>query len=303
MRLSNVRTFLLWALAIVWFTEMALWGVRPLAEVWTRFWQQLPPEDSRLTAALYITHAFEAAAKGALGVLAVFALRSNSPSVRSALFVPMALVPPLNLAFQFRMQGFPVGPTTVGTVLSTILWGSFFLFKDGQETGPAVTERVDWSARSRWDSFQGAWFGANAAILTIVASLFLLAPETGLRSTFPCLSGLLDSSRPVPSGLTSSLMAVGTHLMAVSIATWIAASSSRGDSTVRQAVAAASAVQAGVLCVLPLREMAVELGPGCARSSLITYAIPLFVSWALYATLAHRAVAARQRSQERPASG
>ncbi len=37
-RLNRARTFILWALAVVWFAEMALWGLRPLSEMWTRFW-------------------------------------------------------------------------------------------------------------------------------------------------------------------------------------------------------------------------------------------------------------------------
>jgi hypothetical protein len=280
--LSKMRTFLLWALAVVWFSEMTLWGVRPLAEVWTRFWQQLPPADPQLTSALYITHALEAAAKGALGVLAVFALRSRTPSVRSALFVPMALVPPLNLAFQFRAQGFPLGPTTVGTVLSAILWGSFFLFKDpsDQPSGP--------SAPSRWESFQSLWLGANATLLTLAASLFLFAPDTGLRSIFPCLSGSLDASRGVPPGLTHSLMAVGTHVLAVSIATWIATAASRRHPIVRKAAIAASTLQAGLLCVLPLRRIALDLGRACAASSLLIYAVPLLAAWVVYAVVSYR---------------
>jgi hypothetical protein len=287
-RLSRMRTFLLWALAIVWFSEMTLWAVRPLAEVWTRFWQQLPPDDPQLATALYITHALEAAAKGALGVLAVFALRSGKPSVRGALFVPMALVPPLNLAFQFRAQGFPPGPTTVGTVLSCILWGSFFLFKERADQVPAATDRPGIAAPSQRESFQFAWLGANATILTLAASLFLFAPDAGLRAIFPCLAGWLDASRGVPPGLTHGLMAVGTHVLAVSIALWIATASVRRRPTVRRAGIAASTVLAGLVCVLPLRQIAVDLGRACAVSSLLIYALPLFAAWVLYAAVWYR---------------
>lgn len=286
-RLSRWRTFLLWALAVVWFSEMTLWGVRPLAEWWTRFWQQLPPNDPQLTSALYIIHALEATAKGALGVLAVFALRSRRPSVRTALFVPMALVPPLNLIFQFRAQGFPAGPTTVGTVLSAILWISFFLLKDGAETPPAVESRRH-PTPSRWASIQPIWLGANGAFLALGALLFLFAPDSGVRSIFPCLSRSLDASAAVPPGLRHSLMAVGTHLSAVVIATGIATAYSRRLPTVRHAVTAAGIVLAGLMCLLPLLQIGMDFGWPCATSSLLVYAVALLASWLTYGAVAYR---------------
>jgi len=284
--LSKVRTFLLWAFVVVWFSEMTLWGVRPLAEVWTLFWQQLPPDDPQLAAALYITHALEATAKGALGVLAVFALRSRNPSVRTALFVPMALVPPLNLAFQFRAQGFPLGPTTVGTVFSLILWGSFLFFKDRAGDSPRASGV---SAPLRWQSFQTIWLGANATLLTAAAALFLFAPESGLRAIFPCLSATLDASRGAPPGLTHSLMAVGTHVLAVSIAIWIATACARCNPTARRAAMAASTLLTGLIVLLPLRQIALDLGRSCAAASLLLYAVPLFAAWLIYATTSYRA--------------
>jgi hypothetical protein len=82
-RLSGVRTFLLAGLAVVWFSEGVLTGIRPLAEGWTRFWKMFPPDNSTLAAALYVTHAFEAPLKAGLLVLALVALRSRNPSVRT----------------------------------------------------------------------------------------------------------------------------------------------------------------------------------------------------------------------------
>lgn len=288
-QLSKTRTFLLWALAVVWFSEMLLWGVRPLSEMWTRVWQIVPPEDPQLATALYITHAFEAGAKGALGVLAVFALRSKSPSARSALFVPMALIPPLNLAFQFRAQGFPLRATTVATVLSIILWGSFFLFRERTEQPRNTTAGSRQSPPSRWESLQYIWFAANAVVLTLISSLFLFAPDSGAKFTLPCLSGLIDTSRGVPSGLTLTSLAVGTHLLSVATATWIATVYFRSNPTVRQAVAAANTLHAGLLCILPLRQIALDVGRDCATSSLLIYAIPLFAGWVIYAALSYRA--------------
>lgn len=300
-RLSGARTFVLWALAVVWFAEMALWGLRPLSETWTRFWGILAPDDQQLATGLYLTHAFEAAAKGALGVLAVYALRSRTPFVRSALFVPMALVPPLNVVFQFRAQGFPLRPTLIGATLSVILWETFFLFKDRAEPSQ-ITDAAGRSRLSLSDLLQDAWFAANAIVLTIASALFLFAPDTGLRLAFPCLSGVLDASRAVPSSLTLTGMAVGTHLTAVATATWIATVYSRTNATVRQAVAAANTLLAGLLCMLPLPQLALQTERSCATSSLLIYSIPLLAGWLVYAALSHRTTLTEHVRLTHPAS-
>jgi len=286
-RLNRARTFVLWALAVVWFGEMALWGVRPLSELWTRFWGIVAPDDPQLATGLYLTHAFEAAAKGALGVVAVYALRSRTPFARTALFIPMALVPPLNVAFQFRAQGFPLRPTVIGAALSVVLWETFFLLKDdagpGEATAVAARPRVRLS-----DALQYAWFAGNAIVLTTAAALFLFAPDTGLRLSFPCLSVQLDAVRTTPSALTLAGMAVGTHLTAVATATWIATVHARTNATIRQAVATASTLHAALLCLLPLPQLAREGGRGCATSSLLLYSIPILAGWLVFAALTHR---------------
>jgi len=154
-QLNRIRTFLFGALAFVWFGEMALWGFQSFSEVWTNVWKMTPPENPQLATALSLTHAFEAPLKGALGVLAVFGLRSKNPSARTALFLSMALVPPLNLAFQFREQGYPLGSTVVATVFSTILWGSFFLFREPvQQPEQRATINSGQLHPSRWEVFQ-----------------------------------------------------------------------------------------------------------------------------------------------------
>ena len=292
-RLNRARTFVLWALAVVWFTEMTLSGVRPLTERWTQFWEYLAPDDPRL----YLTYAVLAAAKGALGVLAVYALRSRSPFVRSALFVPMALVPPLNVAFPFRAQGFLLRPTLIGATLSVILWQTFFLLKDGAEPSPmtGVASRPRLSAP---DLLRYAWFAANAIVLTLAATLFLFAPALGVRLAFPCLSGPSDA---VPSGLRLTGMVVGTHLTAVATATWIGTACSRSNTTVRQAVAAASTLHASLLCMLPLAQLALEAGTRCATSSLLIYSIPLLAGWLAYAALSYRTALAERVRYTHPA--
>ena len=297
-RLNRARTFILWSLAVVWFAEMALWGLRPLSESWTRFWGMLAPDDPRLATGLYLTHAFEAAAKGALGVLAVYALRSRTSFVRSALFVPMALVPPLNVVFQLRAQGFPLRTTLIGAALSVILWETFFLLKD--RAPPSLT--IDAAARSRRsvsDSLQYVWFAAIAIALTIVAALFLVAPETGLRLAFPCV---LDAARAVPSSLLLAGMAVGTHLTALATATWIATAYSRTNATVRRAVAAANTLHAALLGMLVLPQLAREGGRRCATSSLLIYSIPLLGGWLVFAALSHRTALTQGLRLTQPAS-
>lgn len=287
-RLNKARTFVFGAFAIVWFAEAALWGVRPLSEVWSRFWQMLPPDDAQLATGLYLTHAVEAAAKTALGVVAVYALRSRTPFVRSALFIPMALVPTLNVLFQFRAQGFPLRSTLIGATLSVVLWDTFFLLKD--RAASSVVRGVPSRARTlAADSLQTAWFAANAFVLTLASALFLFAPDAGLRLAFPCFSGLFDAARAVPSSLTLAGLGVGTHLTAVATATWIAVVCSRTHEAVRQAVTAANIVHAALLCVLPLAQLGREAGRGCGTSSLLIYSVPLLAGWLAYARFSHRA--------------
>ena len=289
-RLSRTRTVVLWGLLLVWFSETTITSVRPLSEWWTHFWGMSTPDDRQLATALYLTHALEGAAKGALGVLAVFALRSGSPFVRAALFVPMALVPPLNLAFPMREQGFQLRPTMIATVLSLILWGSFLLFRErAEESQPAI----DGSAK-RSDPVRSVWFAANAIILTLAGGLFLFAPAIALKVTLPCLSGVGDGSGGQPTALVLTALAVGSHFTAVATATWIATLYGRRNPTVRTAVTVANTVFAGLLCFVPLTRLALDAGRDCATSSLLIYAVPLFAGWLTFDALSYHAVRMRR---------
>ena len=287
--LSRARTFLLWCLAVVWFSEMILSGVRPLTERWTQLWEYVAPGDARL----FLTYAVLAAGKGALAVLAVSALRSRSPFVRSALFIAMAIVPPLNVAFPFRAQGFLLRPTMIGATLSVILWQTFFLFRD-QQARPDRSMRA-LAVRSRLTPTEIAryvWFAVNGIVLTAAATLFLFAPDLGVRLAFPCFAGSRDA---VPSGVSLTGMVVGTHLTAVATATWIGTVVSRGNATLRHAAAAANTLHAALLCLLPLAQLALEGGTQCATSSLLIYAIPLLAGWLTYGTLTYRTTPTRLR--------
>lgn len=288
-QLSGIRTFLLGALAFVWFGEMVLWGFPSVSEVWTIVQKMIPPEDPQLAAALFITHTARAAAKAALGVLAVFGLRSKNPSTRIALFLSMALVPPLNIAFQFRAQGFPPGQTMIAMILTVILWGSFFLFRE--PTGRSEQKEARGSGQSLsswWEIFQYIWFAVNATILTLLAFLFLFWPRTALSYIFPYWSSLLNTYEGGLLSLTASTLTSGAHLFALATATWIATIQFRSTPTLRQAIAVASTLHAGLLCLWPLRQILEARGSSAAFSILALF-VPLLAGWLLCAAFSYRA--------------
>lgn len=277
--LSRVRTFLFGGLAVVWFGEMLFTGVQPLAEIWTRFWKMYAPDNPQLAAALYITHAFEAPLKAALLVLALFGLLSRNPSARTALFVSMALVPPVNIAFHFRAQGFPVSSMTIATVLSGILWVSFLFVREAaQQAEPGATA-------GPWESVRYAWFAVSASVLTVLASLFLFAPDTVLYREFPCLSDVFGAHQGELASLSVSTLAAGSHLTALATATWFAAAHSRRNRTLRQAITLASIAYAGLVCLLPLRQIVSHPGWHCSTSPVLVPFVPLLVGWVTYAAV------------------
>lgn len=289
LQLSRIRTFLFGALAAGWFTEMVFLGFQTFSKVWTSLWQVVPPENPQLATALSIIWAVAAPAKGALFVMAIFGLRSKNPIARTALFVSMALIPPLNLAFPFRQQGFLLRPVAVATVLSIILWGSFFLFREpAQQPEQKGTRGASQVPPSRWEIVQYVWFAAYSAALTLMAFLFLFAPGTALSVTLPCLSSLLNTHEGEPPGLIHSTIASGTHLLALAVASWIATAYSRENPALRKAMAVASTVHAGLFLLFPLRQMALGFGANCAASSILVAFVPLLVGWLLYAAFSSR---------------
>jgi len=281
-QLSRVRTFLFGALAFVWFAEMVQWGFLASTGGWQNIWKDIAPQ---LTAALLITHAIRAAAKGALGVMAVFGLRSKNPATRTALFVSMSLVPPLNILFPCRADGFPLGTTAVAAAFSVILWTSFFLFKEPiHQSEQKPTQPLP---PSRWETVQYVWFAVNSAVLTFMALFFLSAPRTTLDFIFPSLSGLLRAHESGLASMTSSNLSSGTHLLALAIASWIATVYGRNHPTTRKAMTAASIAHAGLICLLPLRHVILEIGGSSATSSILIVFAPLFVGWLFYAAFAY----------------
>lgn len=277
--LSRGRTFLFGGLALVWFGEMLFTGVQPFAQAWTTFWKMYAPDNPQLAAALYITHAFEAPLKAALLVLALFGLLSRNPSARTALFVSMSLVPPINIAFHFRAQGFPLSSMTIATVLSSILWGSFlFIREPAQQAEPT-------EATGPWDIFRYAWFALSATVLTVLAALFLFAPNTVLYREFPCLSDVFDAHQGELASLSVSTLAAGSHLTALATATWFATAHSRSNRTLRQAITLASIAYTGLVCLLPLRQIVSHAGWNCSTSPVLIPFVPLLIGWVIHAAV------------------
>ena len=286
-RLSTVRTVLFYGLATVWFTEMTFLGFRTLSTIWSYLWQVPLPKDPQLVTALAATWSVGSPEKGALGVMAVLALKSRDASVRTALFIGMALVPALNIAFPFRQQGFLLGPVTVATVLSVILWGGFFSFPEPVARG----ERED-SARSppsRSEVLQYAWFTLYAAVVTAFAMLFLFWPRAALDLWLPCASDLVTANDEALPSLIHTDMASGTHLLAVAIAFWIGTFNLRRNPVLRRALTMAGIAHAGLFLVFPLRQIAFGFGADCAASSILIVFVPLLVGWLVFAALTLRA--------------
>jgi len=288
-KLSRVRTVLFGGMVLVWFSETLFLGFPSLNRVWSDLWQVAAPEDEQIAAALHAIWATGAPSKAALFVMAVFGLLSKNTSARTALFVSMALVPPLNIAFPFRQQGFLPGPMMVATTLSTILWVSFFVFREGaSQLQSKPIKGSDRSPLSRWETVQYAWFGVYSAVLTLLAALLLLWPRTSLDLVLPSVSTLAGMDDQAVAGLVHTSLASGTHMLAVSIGFWLGTFNSRNNPVLRRALTVAGIVHSGLFFVFPLRQIAQGFGMQSAESSILVVFAPLFVGWLLYAAFSTR---------------
>lgn len=283
-RLSKVRTFLFWCLALVWFCEMLFLGVPFFNRIWIELWQVTPPRDSQLATASFITGMIGAPAKGAFFVMAVWGIRSNSPSTRTALFISMSLVPPFNVVMPFRYQGFVLGPTMVGSVLSLILWVSFFLFKEPHRLPEQkAKESIRQLSLSAWEILQYILFAITSIVITALALLFLFWPKTALGYSFPCLPDLLNSSKDELSGMIYHSMASGTHLLALATACWIATINCRRNPSLRQAMTLTIILFIALFFIFPIRQMITTFGTNCIPSFVLYAFSFLFVGWLIYA--------------------
>ena len=282
-QLSKVRTFLFWCLALVWFCEMLFLGVPFFNRVWIELWHVAPPEDSQLATASLLTGMVGAPVKGAFFIMAVWGIRSTNPSTRTALFVSMSLVPPLNLAMPFRYQGFVLGPVLVGSIFSAILWLSFFLFKEPyrqqEQKGKETFGQLSYPA---WEIFQYLLFAITSISITVLAFLFLFFPKTALALSFPCMPDLLNSSQADLSGMIYHSMASGTHLLALSVGSWIATVNCRKNPSLRHAMTITLTVFTALFCIFPIRQLIAAFGIPCI-TSFVLYAFALLLAgWLIY---------------------
>lgn len=280
-QVSKVRTFLFWCLAVVWFSEMLFLGIPFLNREWVNLWHVAPPHDPQLAAASLITGMVGAPVKGAFFVMAVWAIRSANTSTRTALFVSMSLVPPFNLAMPFRYQGFILGPVLVASVLSTILWLSFFIFKEPYrqqqpKQGPAQLRS---SAR---DMFHHALFVITSVIITILAFLFLFLPKTALAISFPCIPDPGRSTNSDLPGMIYHSMASGTHLLALSVGSWIATVNFRRNLSLRRAMTITFTLFVALFFIFPFRQMIAIFGIDCVATPVLYMFALLLVGWLFY---------------------
>jgi len=207
----------------------------------------------------------------------------------------MSLVPPLNILFPCRADGFPLGTTAVAAVFSAILWASFFLFKEPIQKAKQKLVNLP---PSRRETFQYIWFVVNSTVLTLMALFFLSAPRTALDFIFPSLSGLLRAYESGLASMTSSNLSSGTHLLALAIASWIATAYNRSNPTLRLAMTAASIMHAGLICLLPLRRLILEIGGSSAMFSILIAFAPLLIGWLLYAAFSYQRDGVQQRIRD-----
>lgn len=283
-QLSRVRTFLFWCLAVVWFSEMLFLGVPFFNRLWIELWHVAPPHDSELATASLLTGMVGAPVKGAFFVMAVWGIRSMNPFTRTALFVSMSLVPPFNVAMPFRYQGFVLGPVLVGSILSVILWASFFLFKEPyRQAEQKVKESPRQLSSSGWEIFQYILLVFSSVVITALAVLFLFFPKTALALSFPCLPDLLDSSQADLPGMIYHSMASGTHLLALSIGSWIATVNFQRNPSLRQAMTITIIVFTALFFIFPISQMIAAFGINCITPSVLYAFALLLAGWLIYA--------------------
>ena len=279
-QLSKVRTFLFWCFALVWFSEMLFLGVPLFNRVWIELWHVAPPQDSELASASLLTGMVGAPVKGTFFVMAVWAIRSTNPSTRTALFVAMSLVPPFNVAMPFRYQGFVLGPVLVGSIFSAILWLSFFLFKEPyRQPEQKLKESVSQLPSSGREIFRYTLFAITSIVITVLAFLFLFFPKTALAFSFPCMPNLLDSPQADLSGMIYHSMASGTHLLALSICSWIATVNFRRNPSLRQAMTITVTVFTALFFIFPIRQMIAAFGINCITPSILYAFAFLLAGW------------------------
>lgn len=278
-RLSRAVSVVFAGFAVVWFVELFFMAVPALSRIHSALWLVPIPANPQLAIVLQITWALSAPAKGALLVMAIAGLRSKSPSARAVLFAAMALVPPLNMAFPFRQQGFLLKPMAIATTLTIITWGTFFLAREYKRATKRAESR---SPLSRWEIAQYVWLGVQSAVLTVIALLFLFETRIALNQVLPSLTGLFNTHEGMLTSPIHSTMAAGTHYLAVSVASWLATIRFRTDLPLRRAMTLANTVFAGLFIAVPIVQIAMAFGAGSIPVLLVGVFASLFVGGCLF---------------------
>jgi len=129
------------------------------------------------------------------------------------------------------------------------------------------------------------WFALSATVLAVLALLFLFAPNTVLYWEFPCLSDVFDAHQGELASLRVSTLAAGSHLTALATASWFAMAQRQSNRTLRQAMTVASIAYAGLVCLLPLRQIVSHAGWNCSTSPVLIPFVPLLAGWVIYAAV------------------
>jgi hypothetical protein len=87
------------------------------------------------------------------------------------------------------------------------------------------------------------------------------------------------------ASLSVSTLAAGSHLTALATATWLATAHSQSNRTLRQAITVASIAYAGLVCLLPLRQIVSYAGWNCSTPPVLIPFVPLLVGWVIYAAV------------------
>jgi hypothetical protein len=184
----------------------------------------------------------------------------------------------------FRYQGFVLGPVLVGSILSAILWVSFFLSKEPyRQPEQKVRESMSQLSSPGWEILQYTLFVITSIVISVLAILFLFFPKTALGLSFPCMPSLLNSSQADLSGMIYHSMASGTHLLALSIGSWIATMNCRRNPSLRQAMAMTLTVFTALFFIFPVRQLIAAFGINCIPPSIL-YALALLLGgWLVYA--------------------
>ena len=136
---------------------------------------------------------------------------------------------------------------------------------------------------SGWEIFRHILFAITSIAITVLAFLFLFFPKTALTLSFPCMPDVINSSQADLSGMIYHSMASGTHLLALSIGSWIATVNCRRNPSLRQAMTITITVLTALFFIFPIRQLIASFGVNCIPSSILIASALLLAGWLIYA--------------------